>query len=208
MQIDSLPSGAVKIAEALQVLLSEKEFSAVTFDDIVRASGVSAALIYKYFGNKRGLLHQVLSDMLDRYLEDLERDLKGIKGALNKLRKLLWTQINLYETNRVLARILLLEVRNHRGYFDSEAYQKIRRYSAIVKEIIEEGVRDGDIRNDIPVWSIRQVIIGAFEHLSLPGIIFGKPFSAEDLAEDLCSIIFGGIATRKREGGYSASTDE
>lgn len=96
-----------------------------------------------------------------------------------------------------MARILLLEVRNHRGYFDSEAYQKIRRYSSIVKEIIEEGVRDGDIRSDIPVWSIRQVLIGAFEHLSLPGVIYGESFSAEDLTEDLCSILFGGIAARK-----------
>lgn len=192
----TLPSGGVKITEALRELLTEKEFSAVTFDDIVRTSGVSAALIYRYFGGKRGLLHQLLSDMLDGYLAELERDLKGIKGALNKLRKLIFTQIDLYETNRVLARILLLEVRNHRGYFDSDAYQKIRRYTAIITEVIEEGVRSGEIRSDIPVASIRQVIVGGFEHLSLPGVIYGKPFSPEDLTEDLCSIIFGGIAAQ------------
>jgi len=191
-----LPTGGVKITAALRELLTEKEFSAVTFDDIVRTSGVSAALIYRYFGGKRGLLHQLLSDMMDGYLADLERDLKGIKGALNKLRKLIFTQIDLYETNRVLARILLLEVRNHRGYFDSDAYQKIRRYTSIITEVIEEGVRSGEIRNDIPVTSIRQVIVGAFEHLSLPGVIYGKPFSPDDLTEDLCAIVFGGIAAQ------------
>jgi len=191
-----LPAGGIKIAEAFKVLLSEKEFSAITINDIVRTSGVNSALIYKYFGDKRGILHKVLSDAMDQYFTDLERDLKGIKGALNKLRKLAWTQINLYEKNRVLARILLLEVKNHHSYFESESYQKIRRYSSIVKEIIEEGIKDGDIRDDISVWSMRQIFMGAIEHLCLPGVIQGKAFSADEFTEDFCNTIFSGIEKR------------
>jgi len=193
----SLPAGGTKIVEAFKVLLSEKEFAAITIADIVNISGVNSALIYKYFGDKRGILHKVLADGLDQYLSDLERDLKGIKGSLNKLRKLVWTQISLYENNRVIARILLLEVRNHHSYFVSESYQKIRRYSSIIREIIEEGIKDGDIRDDIPVWSIRQIFIGAVEHLCLPGVIQRQAFSADDLTGDLCSIIFTGIEKRK-----------
>jgi AcrR family transcriptional regulator len=190
------PAGSIRIAEALEELLAEKEFSLITFDDIVRTSGVGAPLVYRYFGSKRGLLHHVLNENIDVYLEVLERDLKGIKGALNKLRKLIFTQLDLYESNRVLAKILLLEVRNHHSYFESEAYEKIRSYSRIIRDIIEDGVREGEIRKDIPARSIRQVIIGGFEHLALPSVISGKPFSAEDLTNDLCTIIFNGICTR------------
>jgi TetR/AcrR family fatty acid metabolism transcriptional regulator len=193
----SLPAGGVKITEAFKTLLGRKEFAAITIADIAATSGVNAALIYKYFGDKRGLLHHVLGDIIDEYLENLDRDLKGIKGALNKLRKLVWSHLNMYETNRVLSRILLLEVRNHHGYFESNSYQKVRWYSSMVKEIIEEGIRDGDIRGDIPVWSIRQVLFGAIEHQCLPGVIQGKAFCAEDLTDDLCNIIFSGIEKRR-----------
>lgn len=193
----SLPAGGIKITEAFKALLGRKEFAAITIADIASTSGVNATLIYKYFGDKRGLLHHILNDLLDEYLYNLERDLKGIKGALNKLRKLVWGHLNMYETNRVFARILLLEVRNHQGYFESSSYQKVRRYGLMVREIIEEGVRDDEIRNDIPVWSIRQVLFGAIEHQCLPGVIQGKAFCAEDLTDDVCNIIFSGIEKRK-----------
>lgn len=190
------PASRARIVEAMEQLLAEKEFSLVTFDDIVRTSGVGPVSIYRYFGSKRGILHHLLNEKIELYLKILEHDLKGIKGALNKLRKLIFTQLDLYESNRVLAKILLLEVRNHRGYFASTAYERIRSYTRILQDIIEEGVQQGEIRSDIPVRSIRQVIIGGFEHLALPGVISGKPFSAEELTEDLCAIIFNGIRTR------------
>ncbi len=193
----ALPAGGIKITEAFKDLLGKKEFSAITIADIAGTSGVNATLIYKYFGDKRGLLHHILSDLMDGYLINLEQDLKGIKGALNKLRKLVWSHLNNCETNRVFARIILLEVRNHQGYFESDSYQKVRRYSAMVREIIEEGIRDGDIRNDIPIWSIRQVLFGAIEHQILPRVIKGKAFNAEDMTNDVCNIIFSGIEKRK-----------
>lgn len=57
------PRGRVKTAEALISLLEEKEFNAITTAQISRRSGVNEALIYKYFGDKRGLLHQVLGEL-------------------------------------------------------------------------------------------------------------------------------------------------
>ena len=83
------PPGRVKIVSALKELLAEKEFSAITTAEIARSAGVTEALIYKYFRDKRDLLHQILADYLKTYGVVLETDLKGIKGALNKLRKMI-----------------------------------------------------------------------------------------------------------------------
>ena len=193
----SYPPGRTKIAEAFKNLFMEKEFNAITTADIARTAGVNEALIYKYFGDKRGLLHQVICETLAQYLDNLEVDLKGIKGALNKLRRLVWLHFNRYSNDRVFARSLLLEVRNFRGYFDSESYQHVRRYGQMLNDIIEEGVREGEIRDDIPVWHIRQVLLGGIEHLCLPGVIFGRSFSPDNFTETLCDILFGGIEKRK-----------
>jgi len=176
--------------------LEEREFNAITTAQISRKSGVNEALIYKYFGDKRGLLHQVLRDYLDEYLGQMESELKGIKGAFNKLKKIVWSQMNLYESKRVLAKILLLEVRNYPGYFESESYGQVKRYSRIITEILKEGIKNGEIRNDIPVTSMRQVLLGGIEHLCLPKIIYGKPYSAKELTRELCMAVFEGIAKR------------
>ena len=187
------PPGRIKIANAFVSLLEQKEFSSITTAEIAKKAGVTEALIYKYFEDKRGLLHQVLKEYLEQYLVQFERDLKGIKGALNKIRKLIWGHISVYSANRVFARILFLEVRNHLDYYSSDTYQLIKAYSKILLEIIEEGVGNGEIRSDVPPKLIRQVIFGSIEHVCLTGVIFKGEISPDDLTEDLCKFIFRGI---------------
>ena len=189
----SFPPGRVKIADALRLLLEEKEFNGITTAEIARQAGVTDALIYKYFKDKRDLLHQVLSEYLNQYGVQLRSDLKGIKGALNKLRKLIWSHINVYATNRVFAKILLIEVRNHPDYYKSDTYELVRAYSNSVLEILEEGVQNNVVRKDVPVKLIRQMILGSIEQVCLTGITFDREIDPDALTEDLCDIIFRGI---------------
>jgi len=168
------PPGRVKIVAALKALLAEKEFSAITTAEIARSAGVTEALIYKYFRDKRDLLHQILADYLKTYGVVLETDLKGIRGALNKLRKLIWSHINVYANNRVFAKILLIEVRNYPDYYRSDTYELVKIYSNTVLSVIAEGVSDGEIRADIPAKMMRQSILGSIEHVCLSGIVFGR----------------------------------
>ena len=188
-----LPPGRVKIVQALKLLLEKKEFGAVTTAEIARQAGVTEALIYKYFKDKRDLLHQVLREYLEQYQLQVENDLKGIKGAINKLRKLIWSHINVYATNRVFAKILLLEVRNYPDYYKSETYELVKIYSNTVLQIIEDGVRNGEIREDLDPKLIRLGIIGSIEQVCLSGIVFGREISPDDITENLCEFIFKGI---------------
>jgi len=194
----SFPPGRTKITEALKSLLAEKEFAAITTAELARTAGVTEGLIYKYFEDKRDLLHKVLAEYLEDCMAQMEQDLKGIKGALNKLRKLIWSHLNMYAGNRVFGKILLLEVRNFPDYFKSDAYQMVRLYTDTIVSIIEEGVAAGEIRPDIPPKVIRQVLLGAIEHVCLPGVIFGRDIFPDELTEQLCELIFDGIATPGR----------
>ena len=190
------PPGKIKIAEALRILLREKDFNAITTADISRTSGVNEALIYRYYKDKRGLLHDVLAKYLENYIEKMVIDSKGIQGAANKLRKLIWDTIYLYQQDRVFAKILLLEVRNFRGYWESETYQIVRHYSEFMLNLINEGVETGEFRGDISPSHIRQIILGAIEHLCLPGVIFEYDISPDKLTEDICDTVFEGIVKK------------
>lgn len=194
------PPGRVKLANALRLLLKDKEFDAITTAEIARTAGVNEALIYRYFGDKRGLLHHILSEYLDDYIDNIELALGGVKGALNRLRKLAWCHIYLFDSNRIFAKMLLLEVRSFPGYFGGHCYSQVIRYSNILLGILEEGMRSGEIRNDIPVRSLRQVVIGGLEHLCLPEVIFDRDFSTDQFTEDLCNILFRGIAADGKSG--------
>ena len=193
------PPGKIKIAEALRILLKEKDFNSITTADISRTSGVNEALIYRYYKDKRGLLHTVLAEYLENYIETMELNRKGIKGAVNKLRKLIWDMIYLHHKDRVFSKILLLEVRNFRGYWESETYQIVRQYSKSMLNLIKEGIDAGELRDDISPSHIRQIILGAIEHLCLPAVIFGYDIAPDKMTDDICDVIFEGIVKKSRE---------
>jgi AcrR family transcriptional regulator len=187
------PAGQIKIAESLRELLEKKNFNAITTAEIARTAGVTEALIYKYYRDKRDLLHQILVIYNEQFFAQLVIDLKGIKGALNKLRKLIWSSIHCYSSNRIYAKILLLEVRNSPHYYKSKAYEGIKKYGNIIMEIIQEGIDHGEIRQDLPPHFIRQVIIGGIEHVCLPGIIFNREIMSDILTEHLCTLLLEGM---------------
>ncbi|MGB9436931.1 MAG: TetR/AcrR family transcriptional regulator C-terminal domain-containing protein, partial [Desulfobacterales bacterium] len=151
---------------------------------------------YRYFKDKRGLLHDVLAEYLEDYIEKIEFDRKGIKGAANKLRQLIWDTIYLYQQDRVFAKILLLEVRNFSGYFESETYQIVRHYGKALLNLIKQGAASGEFRDDISPSHIRQIILGCIEHLCLPAVIFHYDISPDKLTADICDVIFEGIVKK------------
>jgi len=188
-----LPPGRIKIVLALKALLGQKDFSTITTAEIAKTAGVTEALIYKYFKDKRDLLHQLLSEYLEQYRAQLLQSIRGINGAFNRLRKLIWYHINVYATNRVFAKILLIEVRNYPDYYKSETYKRVKEYSDVVLKVIEEGVQNAEIRSDLPPKLIRYGILGSIEQVCLSGIIFGKKINPDELTEQLCEFIFSGI---------------
>ncbi len=189
----AFPPGRIRIADALRLLLEKKDFGSITIAEIAETAGVTEALIYKYFKDKRDLLYQVLSEYLEHYEPQIKTDLGGIKGALNKLRKLMWSHLNVYATDRVFAKILLLQVRSFSDYYTSEPYMLVKRYSVLLLDIIMEGVENGEIRDDIDPGTIRQVIMGSIEHVCLTSIAFDRDIAPDELGESLCELVFKGI---------------
>jgi AcrR family transcriptional regulator len=187
------PPGRIKIANALRELLSEKDFNSITTSEISSRSGVNEALIYRYFGDKRGLLHQVLKEHLDEFVQRIAVDFKGKSGALGKLKKMIRSSIEFYDQDRVFSKMLLIEVRNYPGYFESETYMTIKQYTNMVLAAITEGIASGEIRSDISPTFLRQIILGAIEHMVLPALIHNSRIDVDEYQKEISSVIFKGI---------------
>jgi AcrR family transcriptional regulator len=177
----------------MRTLLDDRTFESLTISEIAVTAGVTEGLIYKYFKDKRDLLHHVLKEHYKHFLVQLDRDLQGIDGALNKLKKIIWSSIERYANHRVFARIILLEVRNSEEYFRSEAYALVRQYNRIIIDIINEGIANGEIRDTLPPASIRNAMFGAIEHSCLNRAIFNEPVSTNETAQVITELLFHGI---------------
>lgn len=186
------PPGRQKIIKALTRLMRTKDFNSVTTAEIAQTAGVTEGLIYKYFQDKRDLLYQVLHDIFVQFHETVLARTTGKNSAIEKLEIIIQSSIEYYTANRVFARILLLEVRNAQGYFESDAYEMVKQYAHNVLSIIRAGIQNEELKQDVDPIILRKVIIGAIEHACLGEIIFAKELDALAITQEISNIIFKG----------------
>lgn len=196
-RVQSTPRGKIKLAIALEELLEKKSFNSITTAEISRKSKVNESLIYRYFKDKRGLLLFLLAEHQKKSLQQFYSDLVVITGAVNKLKHLIWRTLDNWNNDRVHAKILLIEVRNFKGYYKSETYLIVKEYCQLIRSLIMEGINSGEIREDVSPWFLMQIFLGSIEHVVLPSLIFDKTYDVDQFAENIYRIIFNGILTNK-----------
>jgi AcrR family transcriptional regulator len=191
----SPPQAGLRLAEALKALLKKKNFNSITTAEIAREAQANEALIYRYFKDKRGLLHYLLAEYMRDFMAQLDKQIEGMADPLARLRSMIHGTLFFYNEDLVFAKILLIEVRNYPAYFESTTYRTVQYFARVLSGIIQEGVTAGVFRPDVPVSRIRDVIFGSIEHQFLPKIIFDRDVDIDEAADGLFDVISHGIMT-------------
>lgn len=139
------------------------------------------------------MLYYVLAQYLKKYQKAIWSQLDRTQGTLDGLRVLMAGLLSVYNDNRVFARILLLEVRNFRDYFASDAYRIVRELGAQFNKMITRGMASGEIRSDVSVGVIRQALLGAVEHTILPHVIFQKQADISEKSKELMILLLDAV---------------
>jgi AcrR family transcriptional regulator len=74
--------------EAAYSLFTEKGYASVSIDDIIRVSGGSKSSLYKFFGNKEGILKAVVESLGDEMLREMHIEIPSggtPREALNRI---------------------------------------------------------------------------------------------------------------------------
>jgi TetR/AcrR family fatty acid metabolism transcriptional regulator len=174
-------------------VFAEKGFHESTISQIAQKAKIAEGSIYLYFKNKEDLLFSIPEERMENFLSGLREHLAGMKGALNKLRKLIWYHFHFYQQNKDYALILLQSIRLNPRFVSTRAYQLIREFSKLVVQIIEEGKKEGAIRADIDSRLLRDAILGAIEHVTIRGSILSRLPALTEVAEPLYSFFASGI---------------
>jgi len=187
------PPGKIKIMDAFSCLITTRDFQSITIAEIAGNAGVTEGLIYKYFTDKKDLLHQVLYQHFVAFQAGIEANIAGKETCIGKLEAIVFVSLDSYARNRVLARILLLEVRSSLSYFESGAYAIVKKYARNILDIIQEGMEKGELRPDIDPFLLQKILLGAIEHTCLKQVIFDKKMDVAAAAGGIVDIVFNGV---------------
>ncbi len=184
-----------EILAAARDLFCEKGYEQTAVSEIAARIGVVEGLIYKYFDSKRALLLNVLAHWYEEMFGDYARDLSTTLGARARLHLLIWRHLRSVRDHPLLCRLMFLEVRSERDYRGSDLHGLNRRYTRLLTDVLEEGVSSGELRSDLPLALLRDMVYGGIEHHAWNYLCGRGALDIDSTAEQIATLICEGIAS-------------
>lgn len=181
------------ILQGARAVLREKGYEQFLTAEVAERCNISEGTIYKYFPTKRDLLIRVAEDWFEEFLTShpepaLQRPIR------ERLFHVVWENLEIIRREPALTRFVLMELRADPGYRSMRIYQQNRQIAATVTSVLEQGIARGELRADLPLTLLRNMIFGAIEHETWAFLRGEGDFSVEDSAERLTDILMRGIA--------------
>ncbi|NIS14742.1 MAG: TetR/AcrR family transcriptional regulator, partial [candidate division Zixibacteria bacterium] len=176
-----------------------------TVVDISKQAGLSEAALYEYFQGKEDLLHMIPDLWLSELLCDLEDQLFGIQGAINKLRKYLWWYMRRVEQSPLDAKIVYLFLKTNSSFMTTDVYANVKQLYSYLSDIFEEGRSSGEFKKNLDSRVARDIFVGIMDHIIIRWLLKDRSY---DLFEDL-EIVFSLMvdAFKVRKSGESEPVD-
>ncbi len=192
----------VRIINSAKKLFAEQGYQKTTIVDISRQAGLSEAALYEYFQGKEDLLLTIPDLWVSELLQDLDEQLFGIQGAVNKLRKYLWWYLRRVERAPLDAKIVYLFLKTNANFLDTEVYANVKKLYSHLVAIFEEGQKSGEMLSELDPRIARDIFVGTMDHIITRWLLKDMSYSLFDDLDKTFNLI-----ARAFEPHVSNSTD-
>lgn len=181
------------IMEAARTVFCEHGYTNASTAEIARQAGVVEGALYRYFPSKKDLLIKVVEDFYERVFCDYEQQLKGVRGVWNSLRFLIWKHLSVIHANPVMCRLIFNELRATAEYRNTSVFELNRKYTQLTLAIVKGGIASGELRADVPLQIVRDMIFGCAEHHTWAFLRGEGRFSPDQAADAITNLIYHGL---------------
>ena len=178
-----------RIINSAKKLFAEQGYQKTTVVDISRQAGLSEAALYEYFQGKEDLLLTIPDLWVSELLRDLDEQLFGIHGAINKLRKYLWWYMRRVEQAPLDAKIVYLFLKTNANFLNTEVYANVKHLYSYLVEIFEEGINTGEMKSNLNPRLARDILVGTMDHIIIRWLLKDMSYSLFDNLENIFEIM-------------------
>jgi len=182
-----------QILQAAVEVFGNSNFQSAGISEIAQKANVAEGTIYQYFKNKEDLFFSIPAQKTEAFCEELDLHIEGIHDAYNKLGKLTWYYLYFFKTNPAYARILMLEMRVNRSFFESGTFDRVKVFNDKVLEIIKQGQEESFIRSDVDGCVIREMLLGFLEHRVTRWLLKDEEYDLLENYGEIFELVFNGI---------------
>ena len=155
-----------RILKAATQVFAQYGFYKSKIAEIAKLANVADGTIYLYFKNKDDLLISLFEDEMNRIISNMKEEVNKVEGFENKIRIFIQVHLDLISSNKELAEVLQIELRQSHKFMKEYMGTKLNDYLNIISLIIRQGQRNGEVRPDIIPGIAKRILFGALDELS------------------------------------------
>ena len=182
---------------AAQAVFVASGYERATTAEIALRAGVSEATVFAYFGSKRQLCLEVIRRWYGTISAELERDVPTFLGMRARLQFVIRKHLaHLMGDGIGLCALILGEGRTVDQVFSDAIVELKRRYTRPLVRALDEAQTDGELRSDVPVRLMRDMVYGAMEHVLWGYVASGHKPSLEETSRQLTEVFMAGFGSK------------
>lgn len=183
-----------ELVAAARVLLAEVGYERFLPSEVARRCGVSEATVYRYFPTRRALLVRAAETWFEEILDALEPDTVAHEGTYEQLRYVVRYAVEVVRREPTLTRYILNELRPDPDFRSTSIFRSNRRFTGIVSQVLRDAVARGDLRDDVGVDLLRDMIFGAIEHQAWAYLRGEGDVDVDRTTDGITTVIHRGMA--------------
>ena len=181
-----------RLEEVVLRNFSGTDFHKVNMRVIAKEAGVSFNTIYKRYGSKEGLLFSFVDKRLRVLTDRMVDHLQGIDSIKDKLRKVFWLQLDYYERNPDLGRIIFMTVPLVTWMQDKTFEQK--KLMGFFLETLGQGQKEGLLTREVRAEVLLDFMYGLVQRSFFMWVYRGQKDSLSKQSNPLFEMVWRAMA--------------
>ncbi len=166
MALEKLSSEArqEQYAQAALSLVAADGLKNLSVARVARRVGLVPSALYRHYPGKEALIEAVIGLIRGRLHANVARVLEQTPDALERLRRLLLAHVRVIRENEGVLRVMFSdELHNGRAGRKAQVWEMVAGYLKRVADIVAQGQREGQIRQDIDPHTLSVMFLGLIQ---------------------------------------------
>ena len=182
-----------QIIEAAVEVIAENGYHNSQVSKIAKKANVADGTIYLYFKNKEDILISVFNEKMGHFIDKTIQAINEKETASEKLLTLIQMHYKQLSQSPYLAIVTQLELRQSKQELRFEINKVLKSYLEVIDMIIEQGIKEKEIRDDINPRLLRQMIFGTLDETVTTWVMKSQRYSLLDQAEEVQQLLMKGL---------------
>ena len=187
-----------RILDAAVAVFAERGFFVSRISDIADRADVADGTVYLYFKNKDEILASAINTAFDGFMSRARTELEKLSSPTERLRRLAYLHLEALGSNRNLAVVFQMELRQSTRSLSEFSHQHLVEYFKLVRQAISDGQASGEFRADMPEKIAANCFFGAIDEMVTSWVLSEKDYSLANATDPLLDILLSGMRPATR----------